>query len=89
MISALDDAINKVSQARSALGAYQNRLEATRDTLDVSSENLTNSMSRITDTDMAAEMTEYTQQSVLSQAATSMLSQANNRPQQIMSLLQS
>lgn len=71
------------------MGAYQNRLEATRDTLDVSSENLTNSMSRITDTDMAAEMTEYTQQSVLSQAATAMLSQANNRPQQIMSLLQS
>ena len=57
--------------------------------LDVSEENLTDAMSRIMDTDMASEMTEYTSNNVLSQAATSMLSQANNRPQQIMSLLQS
>lgn len=49
---------------------------------------MTDSMSRILDTDMAVAMTEYTQSSVLSQAATSMLAQANNRPQQIMSLLQ-
>ena len=57
--------------------------------MDVSEENLTDAMSRIMDTDMASEMTEYTSNNVLSQAATSMLSQANNRPQQIMSLLQS
>lgn len=89
MISVLDEAIETVSAARSALGAYQNRLDSTQNSLAVSSENLTDAMSRIMDTDMASEMTEYTQLSVLSQAATSMLSQANNRPQQIMSLLQS
>lgn len=89
LITVLDDAINRLTSARSALGAYQNRLDATRESLEVSEENLTDSMSRIMDTDMASEMTEYTQRSVLSQAATSMLSQANNRPQQIMSLLQS
>ncbi len=87
-ISAMDAAINNLSHARSQLGAYQNRLESTSASLDISSENITESMSRIGDTDMAAEMTEYTQQDVLSQAATSMLAQANNRPQQIMSLLQ-
>lgn len=89
MISILDDAINTVSSARSALGAYQNRLDATQSSLDISSENLTDAMSRIMDTDMAEAMTEYTQLSVLTQAATSMLTQANNRPQEIMSLLQS
>lgn len=89
MITILDDAIATVSSARSALGAYQNRLESTQNSLDVSSENLTDAMSRIMDTDMAEAMTEYTQLSVLTQAATSMLTQANNRPQEIMSLLQS
>ena len=89
LITALDEAIGKVSDARSRLGAYQNRLDATRESLDISTENLTDSMSRIMDTDMATEMTEYTQRDVLTQAATAMLSQANNRPQQIMSLLQS
>ena len=89
MIAVLDDAIATVSSARSALGAYQNRLESTQSSLDVSSENLTDAMSRIMDTDMAEAMTEYTQLSVLTQAATSMLTQANNRPQEIMSLLQS
>lgn len=89
MIAVLDEAIDRVSGIRSILGAYQNRLEATQNNLDVSSENLTDAMSRIMDTDMAAEMTRYTQLSVLTQAATSMLAQANNRPQEIMSLLQS
>lgn len=89
MIAILDDAIVTVSSARSALGAYQNRLESTQNSLDVSSENLTDAMSRIMDTDMAEAMTEYTQLSVLTQAATSMLTQANNRPQEIMNLLQS
>lgn len=88
-ISVFDDAIRSVSSARSTLGAYQNRLDSTMSSLDVSVENLTDAMSRIRDTDMAAEMTDYTQMSVLSQAATSMLAQANNRSQQVMSLLQS
>lgn len=88
-ITTFDDAIRSVSASRSVLGAYQNRLESTVASLDVTSENMTNSMSRIMDTDMAASMTDYTQESVLSQAATAMLAQANNRPQQILSLLQS
>lgn len=88
-ISTYDDAIRSVSSFRSRLGAYANRLEATVSSLDVTSENMTDSMSQIMDTDMAAAMTDYTQESVLSQAATAILAQANNRPQQIMSLLQS
>lgn len=88
-ISIFDEAIRAVSSARTTLGAYENRLDNTMSSLDVTVENLTDAMSRIRDTDMAAEMTDYTQMSVLSQAATSMLAQANNRPQQVMSLLQS
>lgn len=88
-IDVFNTAIGTISDIRSQLGAYENRLESTISSLDVSSENMTEAMSRIIDTDMAAEMTEYTQKSVLSQAATSILAQANNRPQQIMSLIQS
>ncbi|MDD7403298.1 MAG: flagellin [Butyribacter sp.] len=87
-MSVFDAAINTISSYRSQLGAYTNRLESTVASLDVSSENITESMSRIMDTDMATAMTQYTQENVLSQAATSMLAQANNRPQTIMSLLQ-
>lgn len=87
-LNSMDWAIKKVSGARSTLGSYQNRLESTTSSLDLSSQNITEAMSRIGDTDMADEMTKYTQYDVLSQAATSMLAQANNRPQQIMSLLQ-
>ncbi len=87
-ITVFDEAVKTVSAYRSQLGAYTNRLESTVDSLDISSENVTEAMSRITDTDMAAAMTEYTQQNVLVQAATSMLAQANNRPQTVMSLLQ-
>ena len=87
-LNSMDWAIKKVSGARSTLGSYQNRLESTTSSLDLSSQNITEAMSRIGDTDMADEMTKYTQYEVLSQAATSMLAQANNRPQQIMSLLQ-
>ena len=87
-IASLDLAIERVSAARSELGAYENRLEDTVSSLDVASYNMTNSMSRIMDTDMADEMTQYTQLTVLTQAATSMLSQANNKPQEIMNLLQ-
>lgn len=87
-ITIFDDAIRSVSSSRSVLGAYQNRLDTTVSSLEVTSENMTQAMSQIMDTDMATSMTEYTQESVLSQAATSILAQANNRPQQILSLLQ-
>lgn len=88
-ITLLDIAINQVSEIRSKLGAYQNRLEHSISNLDVTSENMTESLSRISDTDMAEEMAEYTQKNVLAQAGTSMLAQANQRPQTILSLLQS
>ena len=87
-ISSLDTAITRISAARSQLGSYQNRLESTISSLDIGVENMTDAMSRITDTDMASEMTEYTQLSVLTQAATTMLSQANTRVETVMSLLQ-
>lgn len=88
-ITLFDAAINEVSEIRSKLGAYQNRLDHAINSLDVSAENLTEALSRIEDTDMAAEMASYTQNQVLTQAATSMLAQANERPQNILSLLQS
>ncbi len=77
-----------ISDARSRLGAYQNRLEHTDKSLDVTDENMTASYSRIMDVDMAEEMTEYTTQQVLTQAATSMLAQANERPADVLQLLQ-
>ncbi|HHV09712.1 MAG TPA: flagellar biosynthesis protein FlgL [Clostridiales bacterium] len=87
-ITMLDVAINTVSAIRSKLGAYQNRLEHSISNLDTTSENLTESLSRISDVDMAEEMATYTQMNVLAQAGTSMLAQANQRPQTILSLLQ-
>lgn len=87
-IGLLDIAINEVSAIRSKLGAYQNRLEHSISNLDVTAENLTEAMSRIKDVNMATEMAEYTQKNVLAQAGTSMLAQANQRPQNILSLLQ-
>ncbi|MHB8128192.1 MAG: flagellin N-terminal helical domain-containing protein [Mobilitalea sp.] len=87
-ISLLDKAINQVSSIRSKLGAYQNRLEHSISNLDTTSENMTESLSRISDVDMAEEMADYTQKNVLAQAGTSMLSQANQRPQTILTLLQ-
>lgn len=81
-------AILYVSDARSRLGAYQNRLEHTISNLGVTSENMTASYSRIMDVDMAEEMTNYTTEQVISQAATSMLAQANERPSQVLQLLQ-
>jgi flagellin len=87
-ITLLDNAINEVSAIRSKLGAYQNRLEHSISNLDTTSENMTESLSRIEDVDMAEEMAEYTQKNVLAQAGTSMLAQANQRPQSILSLLQ-
>ena len=87
-ISRLDVAINTVSAIRSKLGAYQNRLEHSISNLDTASENMTESLSRIADVDMADEMATYTQKNVLAQAGTSMLAQANQRPQTILTLLQ-
>ncbi len=81
-------AILYVSDVRSRLGAYQNRLEHTVNNLAVSTENMTASYSRIMDVDMAEEMTSYTTEQVISQAAVSMLAQANERPSQVLQLLQ-
>jgi flagellin len=86
-IGKIDDAISKVSDQRSTLGAYQNRLEHTINNLQVSSENLTASESRIRDADMAAEMSKFVKNQILSQAGVSMLAQANQVPQTVMRLL--
>ncbi|MGB9661635.1 MAG: flagellin Hag [Moorellaceae bacterium] len=86
-LKAIDTAINTVSAQRSALGATQNRLEHTINNLSVASENLTAAESRIRDVDMAKEMMEFTKQSILSQAATAMLAQANQVPQMVLQLL--
>ncbi|MED4911309.1 flagellin [Brevibacillus centrosporus] len=87
MITAVDKAIESVSAQRSKLGAIQNRLEHTINNLGAAAENLTAAESRIRDTDMAAEMVKFTKTQVLVQAGTSMLSQANQAPQSILSLL--
>lgn len=87
-IDSVDAAIKVVSSIRSRLGAYQNRLESTTDSLDITSENMTAAYSRIMDVDMAEEMTQYSTYQVLSQAGTSMLAQANERPSQVLQLLQ-
>jgi len=87
-IDQVAEALSYISGVRSQLGAYQNRFESTISNLDVSSENLTNSYSTIKDVDMADEMVEYTKLQVLTQAGTTMLTQANERPQQALQLLQ-
>ena len=87
-IDTVGDAINMLSSVRSKIGAYANRLEHTITNLDTTEENMTASYSRIMDVDMATEMTEYSTVQVLAQASTSMLAQANERPQQVLQLLQ-
>jgi len=87
-MATLDEAIAKVSATRSRIGAFQNRLEYAEKSLSSSGENITAAYSGLLDTDMAEEMTEYTQQNILNQAAISVLSQANELPQQILSMLQ-
>lgn len=87
-IQVIEDAINQVSGTRADLGALQNRLEHTVNNLGVTSENLTSAESRIRDVDMAKEMMEMTKNNVLTQAAQSMLAQANTQPQSILKLLQ-
>ncbi|MEN1760803.1 flagellin [Anoxynatronum sibiricum] len=86
-ITKIESGIRQVSAERSKLGAIQNRLEHTIKNLDNVSENLQASESRIRDVDMAKEMMEFTKQNILSQAATSMLAQANMAPQNVLQLL--
>ena len=87
-IEQIKGALDYVNGVRSRLGAFQNRLEHNATSVSVSEENMTASYSRIMDVDMAEEMTTYTTQQVLSQAGISMLAQANERPQQVLQLLQ-
>ena len=87
-VDAIADAVAKVSSQRSALGAVQNRLEHTIDNLDNVVENTTSAESRIRDTDMAEEMVNYSKNNILAQAGQSMLSQANQSTQGVLSLLQ-
>ncbi len=84
----IEKAINTVSEHRATLGAAQNRLEHTISSTDNTSENLQAAESRIRDTDMAKEMMEYTKNNILTQAAQSMLSQANSAPNNVLGLLQ-
>ena len=87
-VDAISDAISKVSSQRSALGAVQNRLEHTINNLDNVVENTTTAESRIRDTDMAEEMVNYSKNNILAQAGQSMLAQANQSNQGVLSLLQ-
>ncbi len=87
-MNVLDKAIADLSAVRSRIGAFQNRLEYASTSLEATEENMTAAYSGIMDTDMAEEMAEYTQQNVLNQAAVSVLAQANELPQQVLSLLQ-
>ncbi len=87
-IDAISDALQKVSDQRSSLGAIQNRLEHTIDNLDNVVENTTSAESRIRDTDMADEMVKYSKNNILTQAGQSMLAQANQSTQGVLSLLQ-
>ena len=87
-VTKYDQALNDVSTQRSKLGALQNRLEHTIANLGTSSENLTAAESRVRDVDMAKEMMTFSKNNILQQAAQSMLAQANQQPQQVLSLLQ-
>ena len=86
-IGIIDEGLKKINKQRADLGAYQNRMEMAVKGLDVSAENLQASESRIRDTDMASQMVEFTKNSVLQQAGTAMLAQANSQSQNILSLL--
>lgn len=87
-IEAIDAAVKMVSDIRSKMGAYENRLEDVYSNLEVQEESITAAYSRMIDTDMAEEMTNYTQQDVLAQAAISMMQKSNERPASILQLLQ-
>jgi flagellin len=87
VLATIDNAIKNVSKVRSEFGAVQNRLEHRLNNLATYQENLTASESRIRDVDMASEMTKFTKLNILQQAGTSMLAQANQAPQGVLSLL--
>ena len=86
-IGTIDEALKKINKQRADLGGYQNRMEYAVRGLNVSAENLQASESRIRDTDMAAQMVEFTKNQVLTQAGTAMLAQANSQSQTVLSLL--
>ena len=86
-LKAIDQAIKQVSDQRAQLGAWTNRLEHTINNLGTSSENMTSAESRIRDVDMAKEMSNFSKNNILSQAAQAMLAQANQQPQQVLQLL--
>ena len=86
-IGTIDEALVKINKQRADLGAYQNRMEYAVRGLDISAENLQASESRIRDTDMASQMVQFTKNSVLQQAGTAMLAQANTQSQSVLSLL--
>ena len=86
-IGTIDAALTKINKQRADLGAYQNRMEYAVKGLDISAENLQASESRIRDTNMATQMVEFTKNSVLQQAGTAMLAQANSQSQNVLSLL--
>lgn len=86
-LTALDAAITSKDQIRANLGAMENRLSATVSNLEVQAENLQAAESRISDVDVATEMTEYTKQQIITQSAVAMLSQANSLPQMALSLI--
>ena len=86
-IGVIDEALKKINKQRADLGAYQNRMEYTVKGLNIAAENLQASESRIRDTDMASQMVEFTKNSVLQQAGTAMLAQANSQSQSVLSLL--
>jgi flagellin len=86
-IGTIDEALKKINKQRADLGGYQNRMEYAVKGLDIASENLQASESRIRDTDMAAQMVEFTKNEILQQAGTAMLAQANTQSQTVLSLL--
>ncbi len=87
-LSTIDNYINNVSAQRATFGAIQNRLQYTLDNASTYEENLSASLSRIRDVDMASEMVNFSKEQILQQAGTSMLSQANSAPQAVLKLLQ-
>ena len=86
-LTQIDNALKSVNNLRSTLGAYQNRLEHKINNMNTSAENLQAAESRIRDLDIAKEMTAFTRNSILVQASTAMLAQANAAPQAVLSLL--
>ena len=87
-LGAVDAALTKVNKQRADLGAYQNRFELAAKGINIAAENTQAAESRIRDTEMASEMVEFTKNSILTQAGTAMLAQANSQSQTVLALLQ-